>query len=275
MDCLEALEWMEAAELGLAQDAELECELAKTHLETCADCQRNWQAQRPWASALAAAVSDVPIPEQLQERLRTSLELPSPMVVNPSGSTHEIQPARRQRRLVWMAAASTCAFLALFSVWIGFWSPAVRLTLAELYPAATVEMTELPNFQAAFVPRLPSSWSSLFVFHRSFVRGYPKVGASAGRVAVVPFLSPPLEGREALRGRLLMLSAKELALSPGDVPPQGIATDFSSAEVRYLRTGAAVAMWQEDDLIFVCLMSSGPADLQRFQRWLSGPRSFT
>lgn len=276
MDCHEALDWLEAAELnaaGLDTDPEVEAEIvaARRHLTACPACQAEWPVRRAWALSLTAAMSAVPVPETLHDRLTASL----PMADAPSRAAENVgaAPARRRSsaRPLFRMTLALLLLAALTPVAFWWWQPPV-VRLSELYVADHAPALELPAFRGPFEPRLPSGWTAVFTLDQQFVKGFPGHGAAAGQVALVPFQMSTRNGPEPLRGRLLILRRQQLQ----DVESLALASDFAAAEVRYLpESHGAYVAWAEDDLVFVCLMSSGPADLHRFMRTLQGSRALT
>lgn len=266
MNCADTLEWLEAAELGQAEPAAAEVLQAQAHLTSCEVCQHEWPARKTWALQLADAVSDVPIPVGLREKLLANV--PSQAGVSPK----QVSPRRSlPRRLPYVLSAALCLTLLLGV--IGLWPQSVQpLTLVELQQGLAVELVGLPEFQGRFEPRLPASWATSFEYDRNYVRGFPPHGGSTGHVALIPFQYPLAGQGEPLRGRLLILPRAQFAETQASV----VQRDFRHAQVQYFRgVPGAFLVWGEDDLVYICLMPGDPEHLARFQRSLSAPRSLT
>lgn len=272
MDCLEALEWMDAGDAADPGTAPL-VQSAREHVSTCAQCQQAWPVHAAWSQLLDTALPAVPIPAGLRERLHSAC---ATSCVQPAAAQSPARPARSPgRRVFW--SVSLTAVLLLFAFGLRtVWMPLPAISLPQMYAGAGIEISTLPEFQGAFEPRLPASWSSAFVLDRTFVRGYPEAGTLGGQVAIVPFQYTLRGGTEPLKGRLMMVPRSRFNLDAEAPAEPSLPPDFSAAEVRYLPGGrGACLVWSEDDLVFVCLMASGPADLHRFQRALTGSRSLT
>lgn len=281
MDCADALEWLEAEELDLSGDVPEEYAQAHQHLEACPLCQAAWPQRQVWARSLSAAMTQVEIPAGLRERLQAAIQ-PVSVAPAPQRSPH------RSRRMFprFLAAVTTVtAILLLATIAPRWWPQTQPVSLADLYAAGTVEVINLPEFQGDFSPRLPESWTAAFSLDPTLVRGFPREGLASGQVALVPFQIAARGKPEPLRGRLVILPRNQLVLTPPadpgrptsrKTPQHTLSHDFGAAEVRYIpgQQGALV-MWAEDDLVFACLIPSGPADLHRLQQLLTRGRSLT
>lgn len=271
MDCLEALEWMDA---GDAADPGTEScvQSAREHVSSCAHCQQVWPVHAAWSHDLEVALPAVPVPAGLRDRLQSAC---APADIRSRPEQGSARPARRSRRVFWSASLTACLLLLAWGLRT-VWMPLPSMPLPQMYAGVGIEISTLPEFQGAFVPRLPSSWSSAFVLDRAFVRGYPESGVLCGQVAIVPFQYTLRGGADPLKGRLMMVPRDRFILEADAPTEPALPPDFAAAEVRYLPGGrGAYLVWSEDDLVFVCLMASGPADLHRFQRSLTGSRSLT
>lgn len=269
MNCADALEWMEAGELGGAADAEAELAEAHRHLVVCPECQAAWPVRQVWARTLSATMSQVEIPSGLRGRLLADV----PVVASAPVSV----PRPRRRRLAFgLASVSVLLLLAAILLNSVRPLPPSPVLLPDLYAGAAVEYAELPAFSGTFLPRLPAEWTSVFSLDQALVRGFPKAGPATGAAAFIPFQFTVRGRQEPLRGRLLMVPRAQFALFGGTRPQPALSSRFSSAAVRYVpESAAAFVVWEEDDLVFVCLMPSGPADLERFVHAMSGTRSMT
>ncbi len=269
MDCADALEWMEAGELGVAADADAELTEARRHLVGCPDCQAAWPVHLAWSRTLSATMSQVDVPSGLRGRLLADVPVAAPLPVSTS---------RPRRRQVAVGLASVSVLLLMVAVILNAVRPVPSspILLPELYAGASVEYSLLPAFSGTFVPRLPAEWMSVFALDQGLVRGFPNAGPTTGTVAFIPFQFTVRGGQEPLRGRLLIVPRVQFAFSEAPGAPPALSTRFGSASVRYVpESSAAFLVWEENDLVFVCLMPSGPADLERFVHAMSGTRSMT
>lgn len=259
MDCHEALEVLDASTVG-AWDGEPDAvQSARRHVAECAQCRSAWPQREQWNRKLAQAMQDVAVPSQLGVRLHALLPQSAPA-----------SPARRHSswsRRAWIVSASTVAVAV--AAWM-FWPAAPTVRLMDLQSAVDVPLEDLPEFSQSFPPRLPKEWEPFFDLDAKFIRGYPDEGQpQSGRLSLVPFQFSSRPGAVPLRGRLVILRRNQL--HPDDVP----ATGFAAAPIGYLQSGSgggAWVAWVEDDLVFVCLVPSGPAALHQFQQILTSSR---
>lgn len=259
MNCREALDTLEAVEVGAIPATEPAVREAERHRAACAACQVAWPVRQQWAHRLTDAMSQVPIPAGLRERLQESVTAISPAAV-------VAQP--RQWRRVWGSVAAI-ALLMLIAAGVSWWlKPPVQLSEQELLAAMTAELEPATEFTGPFVPRLPDLWNRIYEFNPRLVRGFPRGDhPAAGAVALIPFQFQSSDRHPTVRGRLLILHRRQF----GRVPA---ANSFGTAGIYYQPQGA-YAMWMEGNLIFICLVPSGPADLQRFQEQLTQSRPVT
>lgn len=266
MNCADTLEWLEAAELGHADAGDPEVIQARAHLAGCPACQHEWPAIKSWGLQLADTMPAISIPAGLRERLHAAVPISQPWPSSPAAVR-----SAPQRRRTYLLASALC--LAMIAGLIQFWPrPTAPLSLAELQQGLSVELTDLPQFQGRFDVRLPASWVTAFEFDRTFVRGYPAQGTTSGSVALIPFQYPLAGQSEPARGRLLILPRSAFA----EASASFVQRDFRQAQVQYFRgVPGAFLVWEEDELIFVCLMPGDPEHLARFQRSLITSRSLT
>jgi hypothetical protein len=268
MDCLDAIEWLNAGESDPDVEGMPEAREAQRHFTDCPDCQLMRSRSREWDRSLAQVVPQVEIPAGLRARLLADIPIPAAAPSQKVAATRS-RGKTRWRLAAFSASVAICLLLTATAFW---WNAPPPLTLAELYAGVDVPYSALPAFDEDFEPRLPAAWSTVFTLDSSLIRGFPATGSRTGRAVLVPFQMTSRSGREPLRGRLLMLARDQLTAES----VRSLPADFGEAEVRYLPEGrGAYVAWTEDDLVYVCLMSSGPADLHRFQRALTSLRSLT
>jgi hypothetical protein len=259
MNCLDALDTLEAVAVGALPDTDEAAREAERHCSTCAACQTAWPQRLQWSQQLTTTMQAVPVPAGLQERLQTACATP----VSPATAL----PARTRRRWL-LTVASVCTLL--LAAGLGWWfQPLPQLSDSELLAAMHVDLAPLPVFTGRFEPELPDVWRRYYALDRQLVRGFPEPGhPAAGQVALVPFQFQTAGRELPVRGRLLMLRRDQYA---GSVSAMG----FAATSVIYMPTGEAYALWTEGNLVFVCLVPSGPADLARFKDLLTQPRPLT
>uniref|UniRef100_A0A7C2NZ56 Zinc-finger domain-containing protein n=1 Tax=Schlesneria paludicola TaxID=360056 RepID=A0A7C2NZ56_9PLAN len=258
MNCRDVLDTLEAVASGALPSSDDAARDAGRHHATCPACQAAWPNRQQWSQQLAEAMQDVPIPAGLRDRLHAACAPP----VAPAAVT---KPRRSRRWFVGSIAAAV--LLALGLVW--WLRPLPTVTDKDLLAAMQVEPSSLPQFVGRFDPQLPDLWRRYYELNPQLVRGFPEPSHPAtGHVALVPFQFQTLGREQPVRGRLLMLRRDQFV---GTALPEG----FAATTVYYTRSGGAYALWTEGDLVFVCLVPSGPADLTRFKEFLCQPRPLT
>ncbi|MDZ4689022.1 MAG: hypothetical protein SH850_28435 [Planctomycetaceae bacterium] len=257
MNCRDVLDTLEAVEVGALPATEAAARDAEQHLAGCGACRTAWPKRQQWSHRLMHAMQDVTVPVGLRERLQSATVAP----VRAAS-----RPATDRRRVWWLMSTAVAALLAFG---LGWWmQPLPQLTDQELLAAMQADLAPLPKFSGGFTPQLPESWKRYYGLNRQLVRGFPGADQpAAGMVALIPFQFQSGDRNQSVRGRLLILRRDQFV---GTLP----ATGFGAATIYYTKSGA-YALWSEGDRVFVCLVPSGPADLQRFQESLSHSRSLT
>jgi len=263
MKCREALDTLEAVEVGALPATDAVVRDAEQHRAGCATCQTAWPLRQQWSHRLSEAVQQVSIPEGLRERLHQACS-------GPVAAAATITTPRMSRRRLWGWIASMAVVLAI-AVGIGWWQqPLPRLTDQDLLAAMTADLDLEPvtEFIGPFTPELPGPWRRYYDLNPKLVRGFPTVDhPAAGMAALVPFQFQTGDRHPPVRGRLLILRRDQFV---GTLP----ASDFSTTQEYYTPRGAFV-IWAEGNLVFVCLVPSGPADLLRFKEALTQSRAIT
>ncbi|HUQ73023.1 MAG TPA: hypothetical protein VM165_26070 [Planctomycetaceae bacterium] len=259
MNCRDVLDTLEAVEVGALPATEAAARDAEQHLGGCAACRTAWPKRQQWSHRLTDAMQDVSVPVGLRERLQSASAAP----VRAAG-----RPTTRRRRVWWLVST---AAVALMAIGVGWWvmQPLPQLTDQELLAAMQAELAPLPKFSGGFKLQLPESWKRYYLLNPQLVRGFPGADQpAAGTVALIPFQFQSGDRNQSVRGRLLILRRSQFV---GTLP----ATGFGAATIYYTKTAGAYMVWAEGDLLFVCLVPSGAADLQRFQESLSHSRPLT
>jgi len=259
MNCRDVLDTLEAVEVGALAATEAAARDAEQHLSGCAACQAAWPQRQQWSLRLTDAMQNVSVPVGLRERLQSASASPLPVA---SGS-----PVPR-RRVWWLMSSAVAALLA---IGLGWWmmQPLPQLTDQELLAAMQADLAPLPRFGGRFKLQLPDSWKRYYELNPQLVRGFPGADhPAAGMVALVPFQFQSGDRNQSVRGRLLILRRSQFV---GKLSGTG----FGGATIYYTKTAGAYVLWTEGDLLFACLVPSGPADLRRFQESLSHSRPLT
>jgi hypothetical protein len=258
MNCRNALDTLEAVEVGALAPTDAVALEADRHRSQCAACQAAWPVRQQWEHRLSEAMTAVPIPVGLRERLQQACEAPVIASAVPS-------PGRKRWRR-W----SVAAMVLLFAIGVGWWfRPLPQFSDQDLLAAMTADVQSSTPFTGRFRPQLPELWKRYYELNPNLIRGFPAGDhPAAGMVALVPFQFQTGDRQPAVRGRLLILRRDQFRGTP-------TAISFAAAAVYYTRTSGAYALWTEGDLLFVCLVPSGPADLQRFHDIVTQPRSVT
>jgi hypothetical protein len=257
MNCREALDTLEAVEVGALPATEAAARDAEQHRASCPACQAAWPLRQQWAHRLAEAVQNVPVPTGLGERLHQACT--APVVVKMTVAS---------RRRIWGLVTAAAAVMLMLGIgW--WWQPLPKLTEQDLLAAMTADLEPGTEFVGQFPIDLPDLWKRYYELNWQLIRGFPTSDhPAAGMVALVPFQFQTGDRHPPVRGRLLILRRDQFL---GTLP----AGDFSQAQEYYTRSGGAYAVWGEGNLIFVCLIPSGPADLHRFKEALTPSRSIT
>jgi hypothetical protein len=220
------------------------------------EIRRRFEQRQAFDRAVAEAMHDLPVPDDLRGRILGALAAAQPEPIQAA-----VRPVARperisRRRLLWQAVAGAAAVLAAGGVsWWVAGPGGDQLTLAELQSQAPYESDEiaaLPEFSGEFRPEWPQGgW--LVERRIEFVepaRGFSIHGGNH-RVAVYEFhfRDPRSPRQEPARGVLLVLPAASLADPP-------TARSYSGGVYNPVgsRPHVASRAWREDGLVYVCLV---------------------
>jgi hypothetical protein len=204
-------------------------------------------ARSRFDSEVARAMSDVPLPVGLTQRLQAAVRASS---VQPAEGATPSRPARHWSRRLLLG---TSVALVLFTAWslLGPRQPA--LTEADVRRLAALESSHLPLAPPGTNVALPAGWHSLPGMEL----------AEQPVIAQVDALSiPVLTFRINRRGP--RVTGLLLALPEHRRPFRVEATSFSNSEVRYTNFGTW-AIWREGKTIFVCVLHADARVLESLQ----------
>jgi hypothetical protein len=271
MKCDDALEQLESARHGSGDREEPELSEAAGHVRQCADCRSTLQQRERLDLQIGRAMRDVPLPDGLKDRLLASLEatagrepsaLPGP-AGEPSEATPVEKPASApektsRRKLLVKFVAAACAAAAVVFVVVRNNQPApeTRLALDDVYRNATLDVSQLAEFDGNFEAPLPGGvWRdrSRFEFRR------PAGGDLAAengfhRTALYEFR---INGRHggSVTGKLLVVPRSSLQDPPGET-----AVNLKSAVYAPRKSGDYRAFaWSspDDDVVYICFIPAG------------------
>lgn len=260
------MDWRESLELLKRWPADEnlplspEQEEALRQLEHDPELDRAFRQQDALDDRISWAMSDVPVPEDLPQRLLSSLETPELPVAVPAPSLAP-HPARR-RALATFVAASLLAGAAL---WTWIWSAQGQPFDAEQFKLAVRtawdRQDELPAFDGSFEADLPQGgWRSNRVEFAEGSLGYSSAHDGAHRVAVRRF-SVWGQTHQRHDGLLLIVPVSDVA-DEALPPPQG--NYLSSGRAHYVDlpdgTSLAVVSWQESNRVYLCILPRGRSE---------------
>lgn len=280
MKCDDALEQLESARPGSGDREEPELSEAAGHVRHCADCRSTLQQRERLDLQIGRAMRDVPLPDGLKDRLLASLDatarreasvLPgsvragSPVAGKPPGTTPPSEkPAANapektsRRKLLLKFVAAACAAAAVVFVVVRNNQPApdTRLALDDVYRSATLDVSQLAEFDGNFEAPLPGGvWRdrTRFDFRR------PAGGDLAAengfhRAALYEFR---INGRHGVTvtGSLLVVPRSSL-----QNPPAETAVNLKSAVYAPRKSGDYRAFaWSspDDDVVYICFIPAG------------------
>lgn len=257
MDCRTAQAQLEFATRGQDATSTPDAQAALRHAAECPTCHRLLESQQQFDRAIADSMTDVPLPQGLNERLMSAVgttptPAPAPLAA-PSTN-------RRSRR--WLAAGILATLLPL--ALLVFVPRSHILTNADIRElAANLSSLSVDSQQVAFPP--PSGWRS----QRSIQLVQPS------RLANVNGATVPVLGFELGTDRRAPKSTGFLIrLTPSQWHSAVEATSMASATVQYESFGTWV-VWREGDTVFVCVLNDNAHVMQRLQDLIAGSRELT
>lgn len=207
-------------------------------------------ARSRFDSEAARAMSDVPLPVGLTERLQAAVKASS---AQPSNDATPPRLARHWPRRLMLSGSAALVLLAVWS-WLG--PRDAVLTEADVRRLAELDSSGLPAAPSGTMIELPAGWQSLpgmELAERPVIAGDDSLS--------VPVL--PLAFQASRRGP--RVTGLLLALPESRWRSRVEATSLSSTEVRYTASGTW-AIWREGGTIFVCVLHANAKVLEALQR---------
>ncbi len=253
MECREAQAQLEFNSLGREAASGPDVQAAQRHLAECETCHQAMDFQQRFDSEVGRAMSDIPIPAGLTNRLRSAVT-----TVTPQSSLQRTAGTRHTWR--WVASLTLALLLPLLG-WAWFGAQPAGLNETSVRQIAELERNGLPaDSQTPFT--VPAGWNSLREIrlesstHVALIDGV--------HVPVRSFLARADRGRQNISGFLLRLNRRQWQ-------SRLEATSFSSATIQYDTFGTWV-VWSEGDTVFVCVMHDDAHAIQRLQDLIAGSR---
>lgn len=257
MECRQAQAQLDFKTLGQDAVSGLDAQTAEAHLADCDGCRRFLEFQTRFDTEIAHAMTDLPVPAGLTERLLSTINAP---VTLPSASRPNAGKTRQSWR--WKTAGVFAILLPLLT-WTWIANQPIVLNDASIRQLAELDLNRLPTDSQSVVS--PAGWSS--------VRGI-QLGESA-------FLAP-------VRGIEVPIQVFLARISPRQPGVSGFlarldrsqwhakldASSFSSAAVQYESYGTWV-VWSEGDAVFVCVLRDDAHAMQRLQDLFARSRELT
>lgn len=243
MECWEAQELLEGIDVGAISADDALAVDAQRHHSQCAACRTMRADRRVWNTRLTAAMTDVPVPADLETRLLERLgTVTSPVVAAP-----------RTTRRRWIVSLAVMASLVLIACLWQPWKPAspmINLALVDAH--ITCDLTAVTPYAGRGTPTLPRVWRSFFQLKPGLVHHFPAGTPGALSVAaLVPFQFQAGQAVPPIRGRLVMVPVDDFL----DAPEEG---DFLNVnEVDYLPSGFSRCVWREGNWVYVCYVRTG------------------
>jgi hypothetical protein len=231
MDCSEARSRFFELTLshGDAEDCG-ESDPLRRHLDECAECRADFEAECVRDLQLAQTIQSVNVPHDLKSRLLRNV---SARLAVPASVSVVNRPSSRRRRM--MAAASLFGIAACLS--LIFWmSRPVKLTLAELESLVERDHSAITSQPASPLER-PSGWRQL----ASVVEQSESIARL--HVGVVQFTFRPRGATGVTAGRLWVMPSARLAGSE-------LIPDLATAEIQY-RPRTTHLVWQESGTVYL------------------------
>lgn len=264
MDCHQAQAQLDLTTLGRQTASGPEALAAQRHLAECDACHLAVESQQRFDNQVAHAMSDVPLPTGLNERLSAAV---SAATVRPESTlrpfTSGTGPVSR-RRLVRTLGWGVIAALVPLLMW-GILAPRVpTLNEASVRELAGLDPNTLPA-DPQYVAFSPAGWSTL----RAIQFGdAPRLASVNGAdVPVMAFLLQTDRRSPRATGLLVRLPQSQWHATPDT-------TSFSSATIQYESFGTWV-VWLEGNEVFVCILHDNAHAMQRLQELIAGSRELT
>ncbi len=256
MDCQKARAQLELRTLGSDAASGPDTPAAIRHLAECDACHLTHESQRQFDRDVANAMTDVPIPAGLADRLMASVGGSASCAPVPTGTTNG-----RRRSLRWLTISAVVALLPVL-----MWSLSPRrpmLNEASVRDLA-VQWSDATSDSRVVDFKLPAGWSSL----RAVQFGDSRFASVNGVDVPARSFVMRMERRQStISGFVVRLSHGEWYETLGS-------TSFSAATVQYAAFGTWV-VWREGDTVFICVMKDNAQAMQRLQDLIASSRGLS
>ena len=236
MDCQTALQLLEMHPTEVPGWRSVDQAAVQEHLAGCALCQNAAAEIREWDSRLHAAMTVVPMPEGVRERLLTQLSNSTPAAADQSIPQ---APARRTLKWVFSGLSLSVALVAGLFFWLN--TPSQMLT-AEVGKSAAEMLTRPGTPPAAFDGSFSTTladeqWQRVCLAPPV---GLDLDGRSGHDVAAYQVHIPSLR----FRGWLVMVPVSRISDVPESQVP--VSLDYSQ-----------MASWRDEKYVYVCIAEEG------------------
>jgi hypothetical protein len=245
---------------------------AAAHLAVCPRCRSVLDDRQALDQTIAHVMQDVPVPAGLKEKLLVAVGAPQTCAavlvagdepMSPSPEVPALLPphnrpqpiSRRRWSLIAATAAALCVCVGI-GAWQAGWFAPSHLTLDQIRSAATLDVTELRDFDGNFAAEPPGlGWTSSQRLAIALPpRGYTLPGTAHPQLAVFAFRYRTTDG-SFVDGALLAVPAARVA----DPPQPGA---FGAGNVEYAHSPDGrfpTVAWTEGDLVYVCVVPENAA----------------
>lgn len=256
MDCQKAQAQLELRTLGSDAASGADPSPAARHLADCDACHLAHETQRQFDRDVANAMTDVPIPAGLADRLMASVGGSASPAPVPSGTANG-----RLRSMRWLTISAVVALLPVL-----MWSLSPRRPMLNEASVRdlTAQWSDATGDARVVDFRLPAGWGAL----RAVQFGEPRFASVNGVEVPARSFVMRMERRQSpITGFVVRLDHGEWFETLGP-------TSFSAATVQYAAFGTWV-VWREGDTVFICVMKDNAQAMQRLQDLIASNRGLS
>lgn len=299
MDCQTALELLDCVRPDSDDLQGVEFAEVRAHLQICPACEQEFARRQQFDRAVVATLSsvatlsDIPEPSGLLSGIQAALTQPevpfaagsvtsdapafpdspaapdSPAHADPDrrtvspASQTAAAPSRNARRRWLIRLAGVAGLMLAMAFGWQWWNRSEQFAVDDLLQKIRFDaVSEAEEFDEQFAAVSPTHWNERVRFAET-LRGLNLDARPGHDALIVPFQFLPR--RDApITGVLALIPVDRVASPP-------TATDFSRVEPRYLTQGSTrlvVAVWREQNTVFICLLPGSAAQLERLQHSL-------
>lgn len=271
MDCQTALEFLDCVRPDSDDLVLPELADARAHLESCDACQESFAEMQNFDRAVTSVVQNVDVPEGLRSSLleaslsESSIESPADTDQPATKAAAENRTAASSgRRKLRVAVSAVCALTLGVGAWLLQPQPD-QFAEADLPKLLPIDLSETEKFDTGFSFALPAPWTAnpRLRVGREF-RGID-LDDDPGHDAAIAIFSYSRSRNAPINGILAAIPASRVAPLPKF-------SSFAQADSQYIQKDGrrpVAAVWQEGDMVYVCLVLGSAADLEQIQRNLS------